>query len=85
MSANAIFSRVRPFVVAASARACTSIFNAGKLVRASAGKRSSHRSPSDTAWSTSFWIDGSSGPSSCGRGRTPNVAANRIAKTNLML
>ena len=28
----------------------------------------SHRSPSATAWSTSFWTDGSSGPSGCGRG-----------------
>ena len=49
MSVNAIFSRERPFVVAASARACASVFNAGALVNAEAGKRAIHRSPSDTA------------------------------------
>lgn len=47
--------------------------------------RPSHAAARSSAWSTSFWMDGSRGPSACGSGRTSNVAANSIAKTNLML
>ena len=37
------------------------------------------------AWSTSFWTDGSSGPSACGRGCTENAAAITVAQIRIML
>ncbi len=84
ISLIAIRSRVSPFVAKRSPDG-TFVTEWAPVQDGRAATDASHRSPRETAWSTSFWTDGSSGPSGCGSGWMPNVAANSIAKPLFVL